>query len=35
MFDEIRKKINYGEIINRKNIKIMNMKFFWYLFLVI
>lgn len=34
MFDEIRKKIDYGEIIN-KNIKIMNMKFFCYLFLVI
>lgn len=34
MFDEMREKIDYREIIN-KNIKIMNMKFFWYLFLVI
>lgn len=34
MFDEMREKIDYGEIIN-KNIKIMNMKFFSYLFFVI
>lgn len=33
MFDEMREKIDYREIIN-KNIKIINMKFFCYLFLV-
>lgn len=34
MFDEMREKIDYREIIN-KNIKIINMKFFCYLFIVI